>query len=328
MALLSIKNLSVTYHSGGKDVKALNNLNLDINEGESIGIVGESGSGKTTFIMAILRLLPKGSARVTGEAFLNGKELLSLSEGELSKIRWEEMALVFQKSMNALSPVHKIGAFMNDIYRIHKPEVSKNDSRKRVEELLELVNLPARVYNLYPHELSGGMMQRVSIALSLMFNPKLLILDEATTALDVVTQTQILEEIIDLEKKLGITRMMITHDISVVASTCKNIAVLYAGHLLETGPTEEVLVNPIHSYTKGLINSFPIFDSHVHQPLQSIGGSLPDLSSPPTGCIFSPRCSRACDICRQLVPELKNYGQGRFAACHLAGGESNDREKK
>lgn len=328
MALLSVKNLSVTYQSGGRQVKALNNLNLEINEGESLGIVGESGSGKTTFIMAVLRLLPKGSAKVTGKAFLNEKELLSLSEEELSKMRWEEMALVFQKSMNALSPVHKIGIFMSDIYRIHKPEVSKNDARKRIEELLELVNLPARIYDLYPHELSGGMMQRVSIALSLMFNPKLLILDEATTALDVVTQTQILEEILDLEKKLGITRMMITHDISVVASTCKNVAVLYAGCLLETGLTEDVLVEPLHPYTQGLINSFPVFDNGTHQPLQSIGGSLPDLSSPPTGCIFAPRCSKAADICRQSMPELKKFGQGRFAACHFAGGEDNVSRKQ
>ncbi|MDF2673732.1 MAG: peptide transporter ATP-binding protein [Clostridiales bacterium] len=323
MALLSIKDISVTYHSGGRHVKALNGITLDVNEGESLGIVGESGSGKTTLIMAILRLLPKGTAEITGEAFLNGKELLSMKDGELSKIRWEEMALVFQKSMNALSPVHKIGAFMNDIYRNHKSEVSKNDGEKRIKELFELVNLSPSVYDLYPHELSGGMMQRVSIALSLMFNPKLLILDEATTALDVVTQTQILEEILSLEKKLGITRIMITHDISVVASTCKNVAVLYAGHLLEVGPTCEVLVNPIHSYTKGLINSFPVFDNDIHQPLQSIGGFLPDLSSPPPGCIFAPRCARACDICRQSKPEMKKYEQGHYAACHFAGGENN-----
>lgn len=324
MALLSIKDLSVIYHSGERHVKALNVINLDVSEGESLGIVGESGSGKTTLIMAILRLLPKGAAEVRGEAYLNGKELLSISEEELLKLRWEEMSLVFQKSMNALSPVHKIGNFINDIYRIHRPEVSKKDGQKRIEELFELVNLPPRVYDLYPHELSGGMMQRVSIALSLLFNPKLLILDEATTALDVVTQTQILEEIIELEKKLGITRIMITHDISVVASTCKNVAVLYAGCLLEVGPTCEVLVNPIHSYTKGLINSFPVFDNDTHKPLQSIVGSLPDLSSPPPGCIFAPRCPRACDICRQSIPELKNYGQGRYAACHFAGGENND----
>lgn len=324
MTLLSIKDVSVTYHSGEREVKALQGMSLDIQEGESLGIVGESGSGKTTLIMAILRLLPKGIAKVKGEVYLNGKEILSMSEDELSKIRWEEMALVFQKSMNALSPVHKIGAQMSDIYRIHKPKVSKKEAHKKIEELLELVNLPIHIYNLYPHELSGGMMQRVSIALSLMFNPRLLILDEATTALDVVTQTQILEEILELEKKLGLTRVMITHDISVVASTCKNIAVLYAGCLLEVGPTDKVLVDPMHYYTKGLINSFPIFDKDNHQPLQSIGGSLPDLSSPLTGCIFAPRCVRASDICREIIPEIKEYEQGHFAACHFAGGEISE----
>ncbi len=321
MALLSIKNLSVTYHSAGRQVRALRGVTFDIKEGESIGIVGESGSGKSTMIMALLRLLSKNSAEITGEVLFDGKELISLDDEELFKMRWEEMALVFQKSMNALSPVHKIGVFMCDIYRIHKQDISKKDARKRIEELLALVNLPPRVYDLYPHELSGGMMQRVSIALSLMFNPKLLILDEATTALDVVTQSQILKEIVALEEKLGITRMMITHDMSVVASSCKNVAVLYAGCLLELGSTQEVLVEPLHPYTQGLIKSFPVFGKGAHQPLQSISGSLPDLASPPEGCIFAPRCDRACDICRQSVPQLRDYGQGRFAACHFVGGE-------
>lgn len=327
MALLSIRNLNVAYRTGGRTVKAINDFNIEIEKGESLGIVGESGSGKTTLIMAILRLLSKGIADVSGEVYLENKEILGLSDQELSKLRWEEMALVFQKSMNALSPVHRIGDFMSDIYRIHKPKVTKPEARKRIEELLELVNLPPHLYDLYPHELSGGMMQRVSIALSLMFNPRLLILDEATTALDVVTQTQILEEILELEKKLGITRIMITHDISVVASTCKNVAVLYAGRLLESGPTDEVLVNPIHSYTKGLIRSFPVFKDGEHQPLLSIGGSLPDLSAPPAGCIFSPRCMNACDICRESIPTMKKFGECHYAACHFAGGNRDDHEK-
>lgn len=325
MALLSIEDFSVTYNSGGKCVQALRNVSLDVIEGESLGIVGESGSGKTTLIMGIMRLLPKNIARVTGKVFLNGKELLTLPEEELYKMRWKEIAMVFQKSLNALSPVHKIGALMSDIYRIHKPEVSKNDARKRIEELLGLVNLPSRVFDLYPHELSGGMMQRVSIALSLMFNPKLLILDEATTALDVVTQTQILDEIIALEKKLGITRIMITHDMSVVASTCENVAVLYAGSLLETGKTLDVLVEPLHPYTQGLIKSFPSFDHDTHQEIQSIGGTLPDLSSPPPGCIFAPRCFKASEVCRKSIPEMKEIGDGRFVACYFPGGGSNDK---
>lgn len=232
MALLSIKDMSVTYHSGGKDVHAINHVSLNVEKGESLGIVGESGSGKTTLIMAILRLLPPGRASVTGEALLDGRDLLQMSTQELSTVRWEEMAIVFQKAMNALSPVHRIGKFLSDIYLRHRSGASRAEAKKVVIEMLEMVNLPPRVFNLYPHELSGGMMQRVSIAMSLMFNPKLLIMDEATTALDVVTQNQILEEIIQLEKQMGITRVMITHDISVVAGTCRNVAVLYAGSLL------------------------------------------------------------------------------------------------
>lgn len=323
MALLSIRNLKMNYKSGDQRVKALNGINLDIEAGESLGIVGESGSGKTTLIMAIMRLLPKNSTEVSGEVYLEDKELLSMDDETLRKMRWEDMSLVFQKSMNALSPVHKTGAFMSDIYRSHRPETSRAEARKRIESLLELVNLSPNIYNLYPHELSGGMMQRISIALSLLFNPKLLILDEATTALDVVTQTQILDELIELERKLGITRIMITHDISIVASSCKNVAVLYAGCLMEVGPVEEVLVNPIHGYTRGLIESFPCFEEGERKPLKSIPGTLPDLTATMEGCAFSPRCSEACETCRTEGPVLWDYGNGHFAACHRAWRDQN-----
>lgn len=323
MTLLSIDNLSVTYKSNDKSVKALDSFTLDINEGESWGIVGESGSGKTTLIMALMRLLPKGRANVTGKALLEGKELISMSDEDLRKIRWQEMSLVFQKSMNALSPVHKIGVFMGDIYKVHKPDATSKDIRKRIEYLLELVNLPPRIFDLYPHELSGGMMQRVSIALSLLFDPKLLIMDEATTALDVVTQTQILEEILELEKKTGITRIMITHDISVVASSCKNVAVLYAGRLLEAGKVEDVLVNPQHFYTKGLLGSFPSFNSDASEPLHSIRGNLPDLSNPPEGCIFSPRCESRGEFCHCVRPTMSRLDNGSIVYCHKVGGTIN-----
>ena len=239
MALLSLRDVSVVYHSGGKDVHAINRVSLDVEQGESLGIVGESGSGKTTLIMAVLRLLPPGRAGVTGQALLDGRDLFQMSPQELAAVRWEDMAVVFQKAMNALSPVHRIGQFLSDIYLLHRPRASKAEAKEAVIGMLELVNLPPRVFQLYPHELSGGMMQRVSIAMSLLFHPKLLIMDEATTALDVVTQNQILEEIVQLEEKMGSTRIMITHDISVVAGTCKNVAVLYAGSLLEFGPAED-----------------------------------------------------------------------------------------
>ena len=323
MALLSLRDVSVVYHSGGKDVHAINRVSLDVEQGESLGIVGESGSGKTTLIMAVLRLLPPGRAGVTGQALLDGRDLFQMSPQELAAVRWEDMAVVFQKAMNALSPVHRIGQFLSDIYLLHRPRASKAEAKEAVIGMLELVNLPPRVFQLYPHELSGGMMQRVSIAMSLLFHPKLLIMDEATTALDVVTQNQILEEIVQLEEKMGSTRIMITHDISVVAGTCKNVAVLYAGSLLEFGPAEEVLVEPLHPYTRGLIDSFPRFDASGKKPLVSIGGSLPDLSALPAGCVFAPRCGRACGQCREQKPALRGFGGKRSAACHFAGGDEN-----
>ena len=214
---------------------------------------------------------------------------------------------------------------MSYIYKYHNQKSNKQETKKKIEDILVLVNLPKQVFHMYPHELSGGMMQRVSIALSLMFNPKLIILDEATTALDVVTQTQVLDEIMELERKLGLTRIMITHDISVVAATCKNIAVLYAGRLLEAGPVDEVLVNPMHSYTKGLINSFPVC-SEEYQPLNSIGGFLPDLSDPPEGCIFNPRCKNGLEICRKEIPMIRRIGRKRLSACHFHGGDGYDTE--
>lgn len=325
MGILSLQDISVVYRSSGKEVHAINHISLEIEKGQSLGIVGESGSGKTTLIMAVLRLLPRGLTSVSGQAFLEGKDILKMSAEELSGIRWMKMSVVFQKAMNALSPVHKIGTFIGDIYRVHHPGASREEVRKAIVEMLNLVNLPERVYDLYPHELSGGMMQRVSIAMSLIFKPQILIMDEATTALDVVTQNQILEEIVQLEEKLGITRIMITHDMSVVSSTCKKVAVLYAGSLMETGSVEEVMVHPLHPYTQGLIESFPRFDSDSHEPLKSIGGSLPDLANLAPGCVFAPRCSKACDICRQKTPEMKAYDNGRRAACHFAGGYVNEK---
>ncbi|MBQ1395699.1 MAG: ABC transporter ATP-binding protein [Eubacterium sp.] len=318
MAILSLKDVSVTYHSSDKEVHAINHITLDVEENESLGIVGESGSGKTTLIMAILRLLNEKSSTVTGEALLEGEDLISMSPERLSEIRWTKMAIVFQKAMNALSPVHKIGHFISDLYRVHEPEASKEEVRRRIEECLELVNLPKRVFDLYPHELSGGMLQRVSIAMSLILDPKLLVMDEATTALDVVTQNQILSEIMRLEEGRGITRIMITHDMSVVATTCKKVAVLYAGSLMEVGPVEEVLVDPVHPYTRGLVDSFPTFTVDTHEPLKSIAGSLPDLANLPAGCVFAARCPKATEICFREAPEMKQYGPRHTAACHMA----------
>ena len=320
MSLLELKDVNVQYILKNNKILACQHIDLTIEERDSIGIVGESGSGKSTLANAILQLLPAKITNVDGEILFEGKDLLKCTPEELNALRWKELSVVFQKSMNALSPVHKVGKQMEDVYRIHEPNATKEEIRARVYELFKVVNLSDRVYELYPHELSGGMMQRVSIALSLLHNPKLLILDEATTALDVVTQSQILSEIMNLEETMNLTRIMITHDVSVVASTCKKIAVMYAGCLMETGMVEDVLVNPKHPYTQGLLKSFPSFKGEKND-LRGIPGSLPDLSIEQKGCVFADRCPYADERCHNEKPVLKTIDGCWKVACHKTGGE-------
>lgn len=322
MALLELKHVNVTYHVGKKNIYAVQDANLEIDANDAVGIVGESGSGKSTLAMGMLRLISENISTIDGEVFFEGKNLLEMSHDELNGHRWTDISVVFQKSMNALSPVHRVGKQMEDVYLIHRPGSSKKEAKDRVIEMLKVVNLPERVYNSFPHELSGGMMQRVSIALSLLFNPKLLVMDEATTALDVVTQGQILKEIMELQSKFHLTRVMITHDVSVVASTCNKIAVMYAGRMLETGYVKDVLVNPQHPYTQGLLKSFPSFHGS-REELRGIPGSLPDLSEKAAGCVFAARCPYATERCRTEVPEMKTVGNQWKAACHLVGGEKH-----
>lgn len=323
MTLLRINNLNVIYKVEGKEIRAVKDVSLDVNSRDAIGIVGESGSGKSTLAMAILRLLPHGVSETTGEIIFDGVDILKMDEEQLRQIRWKDIAVVFQKSMNSLSPVHKIGYQMKDIYRVHRPEARDEEIGERILELFELVNLSPRVYDLYPHELSGGMMQRVCIALSLIYYPRLLILDEATTALDVVTQGQILEEIMGLEERLNLTRIMITHDVSVVASTCNRVAVMYAGYLLESGYVKDVLIKPKHPYTQGLLSSFPSLTGE-RKDLRGIPGFLPDLGVEHKGCIFADRCRKAMEKCFIEEPRMMEFPGHWKVACHLVGGGWDD----
>ncbi len=320
MKLLDIRDLNVTYNSNNKKILAVNNVSLFIDSGESLGVVGESGSGKSTLAMAVLCLLSKKTSQITGEINFLGNDLIKLTEKELRKIRWTQLSVVFQKSMNALSPVHKISTQLEDIYRSHNKNASKQIIKDRIIKLFDTVNLSERVYDLYPHELSGGMLQRVSIALSLLFEPPLVILDEATTALDVITQGQILNEIKRLEKEMNVTMMTITHDVSVVASSCKRVAVMYAGQLIEFGDVSVVLTQPRHPYTQGLLKSFPTLRGE-RSNLRGISGSLPDLSLLPQGCVFAPRCEQAKEICYKKRPQLIDLSDNQQTACHLYGGE-------
>lgn len=323
MRLLEIRNVNITYRLPDKNIYAVQNVNLDLNEKESVGIVGESGSGKSTLAMGLLRLLPKKIAAVSGTAKLNGEDIFTMSDERLREIRWVKMSVVFQKAMNAMSPVHRIGDQMMDIYRAHFPREARDDVKSRILALFKMVNLNERVYSAYPHELSGGMMQRVAIALSLLFHPDVLLMDEATTALDVVTQSQILNEIMELEKSMKIARIMITHDVSVVAGTCRRVVVMYAGQIMEVGDVRDVLVHPRHPYTDGLLKSFPSFTG-ARSTLTGIPGNLPDLSHKATGCVFADRCPFAKTACHAKAPLMKNYSDTWQAACHYPLGGTAD----
>lgn len=318
--VLSIEDLCVTYKNKQKQVYAVKNASFSINKGDALGIVGESGSGKSTLAMALLRLLPARTAAVSGKADFLGHDLLTIKDKELTEIRWKELAVVFQKAMSSFSPVHRIGEQIEDIYRVHVPKAAKGEAKERAIELLKLVNLGDRVWRLYPHELSGGMLQRVAIAMSLLFNPRLLIMDEATTALDVVTQGQLLNEIKHMEETLDMTRIMITHDMSVVAASCNKVAVMYAGDIVEVGPVHKVLKTPAHPYTQGLLGSFPSLKGET-RTLRAIPGSIPDLSKHYDECIFAPRCPHATDACRHGRPETVQVGEDWSARCILCGGE-------
>ena len=315
MAYLEVRDVSVDYLMENSRVHAVDHVSFSVNKGDSVGIVGESGSGKSTLGLAMLRLLDGKAADVRGQCLLEGQDLLSLDEKQLHEIRWRRLAAVFQKSMNALSPVHKIGRQMMDVYRTNHPETSKTQAKERVLTVLRQVNLADRVFSSYPHELSGGMMQRTAIALSLLNNPDLIIFDEATTALDVVTQGQILKEVQQLEKELGLTRLMITHDISVVAASCSHVAVMYAGRLMEYGPTSQVLRNPKHPYTQGLLRAYPSLKGEK-TVLQGIPGTLPDLKSDMPGCAFAPRCPYVTALCRGTRPEMRSISSAWSVSCH------------
>ncbi|XCP85663.1 ABC transporter ATP-binding protein [Roseburia hominis] len=322
--ILKLKDVNVTYRNKKKSVYAVRNASFSIYKGDSMGIVGESGSGKSTLAMALLRLHNEKATMIDGVAEFEGKNLLTLTQEEMNELRWSGISVVFQKAMNALSPVHRISTQVEDIYHVHEPHATKEEIEKRMIYLLKLVNLPERVYHLYPHEMSGGMLQRVAIAISLLHNPKLVIFDEATTALDVVTQGQILEEVVQMEKELDMTRIMITHDMSVVAASCNKVAVMYAGEFMEIGYVKDIFKHPMHPYTQGLLASFPSLKGE-NTKLSAIPGFLPDLSKKCEGCVFAPRCPKATDECRKKKPEEVMMEDGRMVKCIMyKGGTANE----
>jgi len=316
MPLLDIKELHMRYKTRGGWVRAVDNVSLELERGESLGLVGESGCGKTSLAFSILGLLPPNGRILKGSITFDGIDLLSLSKEEARKIRWNRFSMIFQGAMNALDPVEKVGDHLIEALRANK-NVSKEEARSRARELFELVGLPERWMSSYPHELSGGMKQRVVIGMSLVCNPDLVIADEPTTALDVIVQDQILQELLDIQRRLGLSMIVVSHDISIICETCHNIAVMYGGTIVESADTASIFKNPRNPYTIALLRSYPSIRGRVKR-LMSLPGAPPNLIDPIPGCPFAPRCPIANRICLTEQPPRITVNNSHYSRCHFA----------
>ncbi|MEE1814593.1 ABC transporter ATP-binding protein [Streptomyces sp. NPDC091368] len=318
MSLLEVRDLRVTYGSGASAVPAVRGVDLTLEPGTKLGVAGESGCGKSTLALALLRLLPS-SARVEGEILLDGDDVLSLSWGRLRAVRWAGASIVFQGAMHSLNAVHRIGDQIAEPLLVHG-RATPAAARTRVGELLEHVGLPAARAAAYPHELSGGQRQRVMIAMALACDPRLIVADEPTTALDVMIQAQILRLIERLVAEQSISLLMISHDLAVLADTCDRLAVMYAGRVVEEGPARAVYEAAAHPYGRALSSAFPrIGDPASRRAPRGLPGDPPDPADLPGGCTFHPRCPVAVDACAELDQELREAGAGRRAACVHVG---------
>ncbi len=312
--ILDVQNLSMHYETLEGNVLAVKDVSFNVKSGESFGLVGESGCGKTSVAMTLLQLQPENSVITEGSIKLDGKELIGLSENELRKVRWDSISIVFQGAMNAWNPVIKIGEQIREALREHYPENSKQTNIDKINQLFKMVGLDESTANRFPHELSGGMKQRAVIALALSCDPKIIIADEPTTALDVVIQDQILSEIKKVQELLGLSLIYISHDIAVIAEMTDKIAVMYAGSIVEIGPTKSVFESPKHSYTKALLDSTPSIRGEKKK-LQSLDGEPPSLISEIQGCSFSSRCTSPSSGCKNQSIEmgLIQVGKDHFA---------------
>ena len=318
-ALLEIHNLSVEYHTDEAVIHAVNNIDLSVKKGETIGLVGETGAGKTTIAKSILRILPDPQGKlVSGEIFLEGENLLELSEREMRRIRGKKVAMIFQDPMTALNPIETVGYQIAEAIKLHD-KVTRAVAQKRACDMLEMVGIQMERFSEYPHQFSGGMKQRVVIAMALACNPELLLADEPTTALDVTIQAQVLDMMRSLKKKLNTAFVMITHDLGVVADFCDSVAVVYAGEIVERGTAEHIFDFPMHPYTLGLFGSLPRLDTKDRR-LKPIIGLMPDPTELPAGCRFRERCPEAVKECENTHPYDIVVTPGHTVKCLLAKG--------
>lgn len=319
--ILEIKNLVVEYRTDDGIVQALNGLDLSIQPGETHGLVGETGAGKTTAGLGILKLIPDPPGVVVdGEIYLDGKNVMVASDKEMESMRGYDVSMIFQDPMTSLNPVMTVEDQIAEVYELHE-DISQADSLKKTHEILELVGIPAERGNEYPHQFSGGMKQRVVIAMALAGNPKLLIADEPTTALDVTIQAQVLGMMKDLKDKYNTAMLMITHDLGIVAEVCDKVSVIYAGRIVEQGNLVDIFDNTRHPYTEGLFNSLPNLADRT-QKLKPIKGLMPDPSNLPSGCPFHPRCDYVMEICSKVKPPRVYRDGDHYVECHLYNEEN------
>jgi oligopeptide/dipeptide ABC transporter ATP-binding protein len=322
--LLSIKGLKTNFYTYTGVVKALDGIDLDINKGETIGLVGETGCGKSVTALSIIRLIQWPPGKIDeGSVMFDGKDLLKLSNKEMRKIRGNKISMIFQEPMNAFNPVYTIGDQIAEVIMLHQKK-KKKEAWQQAIEMLKFTGIPApeRVAKSYPHELSGGMLQRSMIAMALSCKPKLLIADEPTTALDVTIEAQILDLMKGLKSTTGSSILLITHDLGIIAEMCDRVGVMYAGNIVELSDVETIYHNPSHPYTNGLICAIPRLSTKQCSRLETIPGNVPNLIIPPPGCRFHPRCSKAMDRCRKEKPGVYKIGEGHFVSCFLyADGE-------
>jgi oligopeptide/dipeptide ABC transporter ATP-binding protein len=315
--LMKIRDLSVTYKTRLGMVSAVDHVSFDIQKGEILGLVGESGCGKSTMGKALMRMIQVPGRITNGELIFENEDIMKYDEKQMQDFRGRKISMIFQDPMTSLNPVQRMDEHIIEAIRVHEPETSKQDALERATKLVERLGIQKRRMNSYPHQLSGGMRQRVMIALGLILNANLIVADEATTSLDVIVEAKLADQFRDIREEFGVTLLVITHNIALVAELCDRVVVMYAGHVVEIGEVYAIFDDPLHPYTRGLLNSIPNIELDDEEELYKMQGEPPNLTHPPTGCRFHPRCPNAMDICAKYEPELIEVVPGREIKCWL-----------